>query len=80
MFEDKIERDDLTKMPAEYVDLLGRRTAKSAGRIFTFRTFSRARQVSSTSWLSRARRPRKSITTAKSPAWRARSASTPRTS
>jgi ring-1,2-phenylacetyl-CoA epoxidase subunit PaaA len=24
MFEDKIERDDLTKMPAEYVDLLGR--------------------------------------------------------
>jgi ring-1,2-phenylacetyl-CoA epoxidase subunit PaaA len=24
MFEDKIERDDLTKMPTEYVDLLGR--------------------------------------------------------
>jgi ring-1,2-phenylacetyl-CoA epoxidase subunit PaaA len=24
MFEDKIERDDLVKMPAEYVDLLGR--------------------------------------------------------
>ena len=24
MFEDKIERDDLTKMPAEYLDLLGR--------------------------------------------------------
>lgn len=24
MFEDKIERNDLTKMPAEYVDLLGR--------------------------------------------------------
>src|SRR5215203_7069593 len=24
MFEDKIERDDLVKMPTEYIDLLGR--------------------------------------------------------